>query len=171
VISTTVVDLWGRLSNPSEILETLADQGWSSSRPRSRPDTTTVQTPETGQGGAASEEKGRLSNPVLRHLSPGDVNKLVELHTEGSSIDAVARHFGVHRTTVISHLEDHGVPRRGNARKLTDAAVAASAKRYRSGRSLAAVAIQVGVHERTLARELRRAGIPIRPRNGLAASD
>jgi hypothetical protein len=30
----------------------------------------------------------------------------------GSSIDELARSHGVHRTTIIKHLDKHGVPRR-----------------------------------------------------------
>jgi hypothetical protein len=57
------VDLWGRLSNPPETLESLAGPG-------------------------------------------------VE-----SSIDELARSLGVNRTTIITHLDQHGVPRRRVVRK------------------------------------------------------
>ena len=56
------------------------------------------------------EEKGRLSNPVQRRLSPTEIdNMIVELYAEGSSIDPLARRYGVHRNTIIKHLDERRV--------------------------------------------------------------
>ena len=114
----------------------------------------------------APEERGRLSNPVRRRLPTSEIDALVGLYRDGSSIDALARRYDVHRTTVIHHLDQAGVSRRCVVRKMTDATVALAAERYEQGASLATAASEFGVHQRTLARELRRAGIPIRARRG-----
>ena len=104
------------------------------------------------------EERGRLSNPVQRRLPSTDIDALVGLYRDGSSIDALARRYRVHRTTVIHHLDQTGVTRRRVVRKMTNDSVAQAAARYEQGASLAVVASEFGVHQRTLARELRRAG-------------
>ncbi len=109
---------------------------------------------------------GRLSNPVQRRLSEGNVQDLVRSYAEGSSIDQLARRFSVHRTTVISHLDRRGVPRRRIVRKLTDRDVKLAADQYWRGQSLKEVAEGFAVDARTLAREFSRAGIATRPRRG-----
>ena len=160
------MDLWGRLSNPDEAVETLAGQGSRASR-RSE------NTPSEGPNRAselsidgALEERGRLSNPVQRRLPATEIDVLVGLYRDGSSIDALARTYQVHRTTVIHHLDQAGITRRRIVRKMTDESVAVAAARYEQGASLAVVADEFGVHQRTLARELRQVGAPIRPRRG-----
>jgi transposase-like protein len=100
------------------------------------------------------EEKGQLSNPVQRRLSRSVVDELVHFSEEGASIGALARRYGVHRTTIIAQLDRRGVPRRRVARKMTDLLVAQASKRYAKGLSLAEVASEFGVHTRTLAREV-----------------
>ena len=160
------MDLWGRLSNPPEVVETLAEQG--SRGPRS-PLTAVDGTRNRGSdglSGAVPEEKGRLSNPVQRRLSDGTVDDLVRAYFEGSSIDAVARLFRINRTTVSGHLERRGVERRRFVRKMTDRSVGQAATCYESGESLKIVAARFGVDARTLAREFKQAGFAIRPRNG-----
>ena len=81
-------------------------------------------------------------------------------------MDGLARRYGVHRTTVIHHLDQAGITRRRVVRKMTNASVALAAARYEQGASLATVANEFGVHQRTPARELRRVGTSIRPRRG-----
>ncbi len=156
----------GRLSNPPESLESLADQGWSGGEgcdPRLRP---TRERAESGLAMPRSEQTGRLSNPVQRRLSAYEVDDLSRLYVEGASIDDLARRFGVHRTTVIHHLDERGVQRRRVVRKMTDRTVDEAAAQYQLGQSLADVAPAFGVHPRTLGRELRLAGVVVRPRNG-----
>ena len=160
------MDLWGRLSNPDEALETLTGQGSRASR-------RSPNTPSEGPHRASDpsvdvvpEERGRLSNPVQRRLSRADIEQLIQLYRDGASIDELARRYEVHRTTVIHHLDQAGIARRRLVRKMTDDSVALAAARYEKGASLAVVASEFGVHQRTLARELRRAGASIRPRRG-----
>ena len=87
-------------------------------------------------------------------------------YASGTSIDELARTYGVHRTTIITHLDQQGVPRRRVVRKLTDLLVTEAAVSYLDGHSLATVAHEYDVDARTLAREFRRAGVAIRPRRG-----
>ena len=61
-------------------------------------------------------------------------------------------------------LDRMGVPRRRNARKMTDESVSRAAALYSGGASLAAAAREFGVHARTLAREFHRSGVAIRQR-------
>lgn len=74
--------------------------------------------------------------------------------------------MGIHRTTVIHHLEGSGVSRRRNLRKMSDPRVMEAATRYTTGMSLASVATEFSVPEGTLAREFKKAGVPIRFRKG-----
>ena len=103
---------------------------------------------------------------MQRRLPSTDIDALVGLYRDGSSIDALARRYQVHRTTVINHLDPVGVARRRVTRKTPDESVARAAVGYEQGASLAVVASEYGVHQRTLARELRQAGASIRPRRG-----
>jgi transposase-like protein len=105
---------------------------------------------------------------VQRRLSASDVDDIGDAYVRGSSIDQLARSYGVNRTTIIKHLDNQGVPRRRVVRKMTDALVAEAAAKYRDGRSIATVADEFNVDSRTLGREFRKAGVPIRPRRGWA---
>ena len=114
----------------------------------------------------APEERGRLSNPVQRRLPRAEIEQLIDRYREGDSIDGLARRYGIHRTTVIHHLDLADIIRRRVVRKMTDESVALAAARYEQGASLEVVASEFGVHQRTMARELRRAGTSIRARRG-----
>ena len=124
------------------------------------------EAPDLGPHAGSPDQKGRLSNPVLRRLSDAEIQDLIHRYREGASIDALARRYEVHRTTVIHHLDRAGLARRRLVRKMTDESVALAAAQYEQGASLELVASEFGVHQRTVAREFRRAGAPIRPRRG-----
>ena len=119
----------------------------------------------------APDQEGRLSNPVQRRLSELAVDDLVRDYLAGSSIDTLAMQIGVNRTTIIHHLDRHGIERRKSVRKMTDRSVLQAAKRYEAGESLSVVAARFGIDARTLAREFRRAGVPIRRRRGWSSSN
>jgi hypothetical protein len=175
------VDLWGRLSNPPETLEALPGQGVETSRElRPEPPEQAICSPTTSESDL-QEVPGRLSNLALatdtpsslqsphrvqRRLSAAELNDICASYVHGRSIDELARSHGVNRTTIIKHLDQHGVPRRRVVRKMTDAQVGEAASMYRDGHSLATVAKQFNVDARTLGREFRKAGVPIRPRQG-----
>jgi hypothetical protein len=63
------------------------------------------------------------SRQEQRRLAADQIDEVVARYVDGASIDALAREYGINRTTVISHLERNGVERRRNPRKMTDAMV------------------------------------------------
>jgi AraC-like DNA-binding protein len=107
-----------------------------------------------------------MTSQVQRQRRPSatEIDQLIHLYPQGTSIDALACRYEVHRTTVIHHLDRAGIARRRVVRKMTDESVALAAAGYEQGASLALVASEFGVHQRTLTREFRRAGASIRPR-------
>jgi len=155
----------GRLSNPPETLEYLAEQGCPGSPSISQESLKSPKPSSSSPGSGDSNNKGRLSNPVQRRLTKPQLAELAEAYAAGSSIDALARIYRVNRTTVISHLDRLAVPRRRTTRKMTDDGVQQAAAHYRKGQSLKVVGAAFGVHARTVAREFRRGGIDIRPRH------
>lgn len=161
-----MVDLAGRLSNPREAVETLADQEWRDSGSHLRGSAGVSERPNLGHAAALAEQRGRLSNPVQRRLSETVIEQLLRDYVAGWSIDALAERLHVHRTTIVSHLDRRGIDRRRNARKMTDGSVRQAGARYASGDPLNVVALQFGVDAKSLAREFRRAGTEIRSRRG-----
>ena len=127
------MDLMGRLSNPPETLECVDEQGERDTPPPRR--TTSKGTKRSSNPPEAGdlEEKGQLSNPVQRRLSPGVVDDLTHFYKEGASIDALGRRYGVHRTTIIAQLDRRGVTRRHVTRKMTDPLVTRASKRFAKG--------------------------------------
>ena len=157
------MDLQARLSNPLDIAETPAAQG-------SGPIVGLGENLETTQSGCSEdpsegprEEEGRLSNPPQRRLSPTDINDLVDAYRAGATISQLAVDFGVHRTTVASHLDRHGVPRHSEQTTWYDEILTHAAELDATGLSLADVADQFGVDAQTVANRLRRARVAIRP--------
>jgi lambda repressor-like predicted transcriptional regulator len=160
------VDLWGRLSNPSEAIETVAAQGFAASpgeseTVESRPSTAPESTQRT-----PSEEKGRLSNPIQRRLSPTDTDDLIAAYRSGTTINELAHRYRIHRSTVTATLNRHHVERHHSQTEWTSEILADAADLYASGLALAAVAARYGVDPQTVANRFRRAGIPVRPRRG-----
>lgn len=146
------MDLWGRLSNPSESVEKLSEQGRS---PHERPPGGVVGTserPGSGPTARSPEQEGQLSNPVKRRLSSVEVDELVTQRASGVTINELARNFHIHRTTVMSHLDDRNVQRRPILHKMTDEQVATAAHRYGEGQSLAAVATELAVVRKLITR-------------------
>lgn len=92
--------------------------------------------------------------------------QLIAAYTAGDSVEQLAERFGVHRTTVIAHLDRRKIERRTAPTAWDHAALTAAAASYVSGESLAAVAARFGVDPSTVANRFRRAGIAIRPRRG-----
>ena len=109
------------------------------------------------------EERGGLSNPVQRRLSPTAVVDLVEAYQAGASISQLAVEFGIHRTTVTVHLDRRGVPRHSEQTAWGDEILKQAAELYATGLSLADVAHQFGVDAQTVANRFRRAGVPCDP--------
>jgi hypothetical protein len=47
-------------------------------------------------------------------LGADEIVGLVDAYTQGGTIDELATTFGIHRTTVMAHLERQGAPRRSS---------------------------------------------------------
>jgi len=183
----------GRLSNPPETLEHLAEQGGPGS-PSFSLESLKSPKPSSGLPGSGdSNNKGQLSNPasaalcgdddranpptagrstrrpgppVERRLTPPQLEALAARYQSGRSLHDLAREFGVHHRTVAEHLERLGIARRVNLPKLSAADVKRAATRYRAGESLAIVGKALHVDASTVQRALKRAGVKIRPRPG-----
>jgi AraC-like DNA-binding protein len=131
--------------------------------PAGRPTAAPTEAPHRA---GPQSETGRLSTPVQRRLTDADIDHVIQQYREGDSIDKLAHHYKIHRTTLMHHLAEAGVARRRAVRKMTGQFVAVAAEQYEAGASLAALAGAFGVRERTLAGEFRRAGVVTRPRRG-----
>ncbi len=193
VILTTPVDLWGRLSNPPETLETPPEQGFlvelaadrkpkkatrrSSNRPGAGDPNNRGQHSNLGSQALRGDVNGvdspttdraarRATKPVQRRLTPPEVAALAAEYQHGRSLDDLAREFGVHHRTVADHLERVGIARRANLPKLTPSDVKRAVNQYRVGDSLATVGKTLNVDASTVQRALKRAGVAIRPRPG-----
>ncbi len=164
------MDLKGRLSNPLKIAETLVAQGSEPIGSTSASVATTRIRPSGDHAEGRREEKGRLSNPPQRRLSPADIDNLIEAYRAGATINRLAVDFGIHRTTVAGHLDRHDVPRQSELTARDDEILTQAAELYATGSSLADVADQFGVDAQTVANRFRCAGIAIRPRRGWSTS-
>ena len=158
----------GRLSNPSKAAKTLILQGSTSYRKGWDTEEGATDRLVDGAVDFSNEEEGRLSNPVQRRLSKAEIDDLIRYYGSGMSVNVIAHRFGIHRTTVMNHLESRGVQSRRSRRKLSTATVVLAASRYAGGLSLASTAKIFGVSGTTITRELRAAGYEIRPRRGWA---
>ena len=193
MISTTPVDLWGRLSNPPDTLERAPEQGFLAERALGRKPQNASQRSEerlgsggpnnTGQhsnpgsrafladvDGVGSPTAGgatrRLTAPVQRRLSPTEVAAIADKYQNGRSLSQLAQEFGVHRRTVAGHLERLGIARRMNQPKLPPTDIERAASQYQTGVSLATVGKNLNVDASTVQRALKRSGVAIRPRPG-----
>lgn len=119
-----------------------------------------VDTPDTTPPDPATVTKRRQKQ---RRLDPDQILELVSQYLDGQSVRQLTEAWGIHRTTVLDHLQRHDVPRRVSKRKMTDAMVREAAKHYNAGRSLATLGQRYSVDPQTVSRELKKAGIQIRP--------
>ena len=78
----------------------------------------------------------------------------------------IVERFGIHRTTVLAHLERHGVPRRPETRKLSEQQIADAAQLYESGLSTVKVGAIYGVDAETIRKAFIRADVKLRARRG-----
>lgn len=162
----TKLDLMGRLSNPHEDIKTLISQG-STTDIRARSSSRNV-----GECSAelsvehSIRRQGTAFKPFQRWLATATIDYFVQDYVGELSINALSRRFGIHRTTVINHLESRGVQRRRNHRKLSVARVTLAAGHDATGLSLVSGATEFAVNRATLTRAFRAAGFSIRPRRG-----
>lgn len=116
-------------------------------------------------GGTPHRSLEDRREPVPR-LADAQVSDLIYRYQGGATVNTLASHFGIHRTTVLNHLERSGISRRRSDRKLTDVLVTLAGDYYREGHSLAQTGTKFGVDAATIRREFAKHGIQVRPRRG-----
>lgn len=79
-------------------------------------------------------------------------------------MNALAKEFGLHRTTVAQHLAGAGVTR--TKKVISPEQVERAAELYRQGSSLAVIGRQLGFDPATIHTHLRRAGVVMRSPHG-----
>jgi transposase len=89
----------------------------------------------------------------------------------GSEINDLAEHFGIHRSTVIAHLNRQGVEgRRRQGRALSDERLHQAGEFYVAGHSLIETGDRFDVDRRYLRKALPAAGFELRRPGRQAAS-
>lgn len=120
-------------------------------------------------------QKGSKPSPVAppastlepqRRLSKAEIDEMVEIYQQGSSVPQVAAQFQIHRATVMTHLKRRGVDRRPSQPKLTAKQTEQAAKLYDSGASLIAVGHKFNVSANTVRSHFIKQNIPLRERRG-----
>jgi phage-related baseplate assembly protein len=109
---------------------------------------------------------GRLPNPAQRRRSPTDIDDLIAACQAGATINELAARFGIHRTTVATHLDRHQVPRHHDRTTWDDNTLRRAAEPYAAGLSLADVTDRYQIDAQTVANRFGRAGLSVRPRRG-----
>lgn len=96
-------------------------------------------------------------------LGPDQIAELVQVRKDGAEINDLATRFGIHRATVINHLNQAGVEhRRRQGRSLSPDLIQAAGELYASGTNLIEVGERFNVDRRYLRKALPEAGIPLR---------
>lgn len=108
------------------------------------------------------EPRVRAIRQVQKRLADNDILALVEAYRSGSTVARLTRDFGINRTTVLQHLQRHGVSRRPHIRKLTDRQVAEAVQLYEEGWSYSRLGKKYFVDAETMRKELAKAGVQSR---------
>ena len=90
-----------------------------------------------------------------RRLSEGELEKMAEEYRAGDAVPMLVERYGVHRTTILGHLERMGVPRRAQKRKLTEAQVKELRRLRGLGLNYAELGRRFNVDPETVKKELR----------------
>ena len=149
-----MVDLRREFENPCQALKTLASR-------RSRG---VYQRDRRPSEPSVVDSRGRMVRAVgmtQTFLSPADVDKLVSLYEEGSTLVELAERFSIHRRTAAAHLVRRSVPIR--SRGLDERHLAEAVELYVSGLSLMEVGLRFGASQQTVRRALAAVGVTIRP--------
>ena len=96
----------------------------------------------------------------MARLDDGQVDELVRRFRGGETALDLAAAFGVHRTTVLRHLQARGVDS-GHVR-LEESDMAEVVERYEAGETCQQIASDFGVHKDTVRRRLVAAGVAMR---------
>jgi len=108
----------------------------------------------------AFRTKTRTPRRAQRRLTDQQLKELLTGYEQGRPIDELAAQFGIHRSTVLDHLNRSHAPRRYPA--LDEDRIKLAIERYQDGLSLRDVGITLGVHASTIRQALLQNRIPIR---------
>nr|WP_300148981.1 helix-turn-helix domain-containing protein [Propionicimonas sp.] len=100
-------------------------------------------------------------------LTAVEVDRLVGEYLGGAGVAELADRYGVHRTTVATHLRRRSTPRRLAGLDINERAEAV--RLYRSGISLRAIGRRMGVDRKTVRAVVVSAGVAIRSGRGAEA--
>lgn len=140
------MELVGHYSNTDDLLRRLERIRQTPHKPRS----------------AANRTPKRPQN----RLTADETATLLQGYEQGETLDNLAERFGIHRTTVLNHVQRAGMERRIG---IIDRHLDKAQTLYASGLSLAAVGTQFGVGKDAVRQAFHRHGIPVRPRPGWAS--
>ena len=105
----------------------------------------------------ARKHRSGSKKRILRRLSKADVDYMVARYQEGATIKELVIDMGIHRTTIMDHLEKRGIPRRGHKRKLNDEIALEAKALHDLGFSYYELARKYHVSADTIKREIERA--------------
>jgi DNA-directed RNA polymerase specialized sigma24 family protein len=145
VFTTTGVELIGQLSNPA-YQGNLAKLTHQIDNDRAK--TALPRTPRQRQ----------------RRLSADEAEALVATYEAGTPINELTALYGIHRETVVRHLDRALVSRRTTP--LAEVGIDELIKLYDGGWSLKRIGERFGVQPTSVYYRLRRAGVTMRPRSG-----
>jgi transposase-like protein len=123
-------------------------------------------TSDDHNGAGADDRRPQPTRRDARRLNPDEIDELVATYRSGATVPQLVEEFGLHRTTVLAHLERRNVPRRPHVAKLTRDDIGLAADLYKRGQSLAAIGRAFGVNAETIRKGLLQAGVAIRARRG-----
>jgi DNA-directed RNA polymerase specialized sigma24 family protein len=103
-----------------------------------------------------------------RRLTRAERAQLTEQYGLGMSALELARQYGIHRHTVVKHLQRDGMVLRGGQLKMTQGLVQQALQFYAEGQSLATIGTRLGVDASTVHKALKRAGLKMRDTDGRA---
>ena len=99
-----------------------------------------------------------------RRLTLQQQSEVVRRYEEGAQMSYLAKHFGVHRSTVSAILKRHGVSTRQSG--LSADQVRRAVMLYEQGKSLAVIGKLLGVDAGTVHTRLREQGVRMRSTQG-----
>lgn len=102
---------------------------------------------------------------MQRRLKPPQVEELLQGYREGVPINDLSAQFGIHRSTLLEHLNRADLPRRRYPALQGDELKEAR-RLYESGQSAATVAEHFAIDASTVYRTLKREGVQMRDPQG-----
>jgi DNA-directed RNA polymerase specialized sigma24 family protein len=100
---------------------------------------------------------------TLTPLGAADIDRLVQRYLTGTPINDLANEFGIHRSTVMKHVQRVGLQRR---QKLLADRIDEACRLYQQGWSLRRIGTRFDVHANTVRRALANADVQIRDSHG-----